>query len=129
MGAGQPTSSPLESLCVTSHITDAADEPAKADVLKAIALIAPQGASLDLEDIESLQYAQLVGFLDAALEHLVQKQSRMVGRGNTKRQFVVMGHRSYLRSIDPQYRTEFFYQSRLERLAADLKSSLGFPLS
>jgi hypothetical protein len=103
--------------------------PSKENLLQALQLVArtPDGSPLDLDDLQTMQYAQLVGVLDAAVETLAQRQSRG-GKGKSRRHLVVKGHRHYLDHPAETRDLVRFYQSSLERLAADMKSSLNdFP--
>jgi hypothetical protein len=82
---------------------------------------------LDTNDLQAMQDEQLVGMLDAAVEVLTQHLCRS-GRGKGRRDLFVKGHREYLSAHEDDRALMRFYQSRLERVAAEMRSSLSdFP--
>jgi hypothetical protein len=105
--------------------------PDRESLIKVLELIArtPDGQPFVLHDEHKMgQPALLVGMLDAAVEDIAQRFSVGVGKGKSQRLPVVLGHQEYVaRSAKHEDALMHFYQLRLQRLAADMKTSLDRP--
>jgi len=104
--------------------------PGRDSLIKALELVGrtPDGMSLELTDEERLlaDPALLVGMLDAAVHVLAE--SHCSGKGKSRRHKVVLGYRRYLaHTSEPRQNLMEFFQTRLARLAGDMRTSLNDP--
>lgn len=101
--------------------------PERESLLEALRLIGrtADGQPLALGDDEQLlaNQALLVGMLDAAVDALAQQMCS--GKGKSRRLQVVLGYKRYLAASEPDRDLMEFFQSKLARLAGDMKTAMN----
>ncbi|SMD23908.1 hypothetical protein [Lentzea albidocapillata] len=105
--------------------------PDRESLIKVLELIArtPDGQPFVMdEEVKMAEPAVLVGMVDAAVDDIAQRLSVNVGTGKSQRRPVVLGNQAFVsRSDKREGALMHFYQRRLQRLAADIKTSLTLP--